>query len=69
MDPPACADETSNRNKDDVLSEASTSVWDNGRQRLNTAFPFCEAYGSVIAYNGAAFGAFLAALFVPILNE
>ena len=69
MDPPVSADETSKRNKDDVLSEASKSVWDYGRQWFKTAFQFCEAYGSVIAYNGASFGAFLAALFVPIMNE
>ena len=69
MDPPACADETSNRNKDDVLSEASKSVWDYGCQWFKTAFQFCEAYGSVIAYSGASFGAFLAAMFVPIMNE
>ena len=30
---------------------------------------FCEAYGSVLAYYGAAAGALLASIIVPILNE
>ena len=57
------------RNKDDALSEKTESIWDDGGQWFKTAYQFCEAYGSVAAYNGASFGAFLSALFVPILNE
>lgn len=32
-------------------------------------YTFCQAYGSVIAYYGASYGAFLSALSVPLLNE
>ena len=32
-------------------------------------YAFYQAYGSVIAYYGASYGAFLSALSVPLLNE
>lgn len=32
-------------------------------------YTFYQAYGSVIAYYGASYGAFLSALSVPLLNE
>lgn len=39
------------------------------QQALTVCLRFCEAYGSVIAYYGAAIGALGASIVIPILNE
>ena len=37
--------------------------------KLTRLYKYCEAYGSIIAYYGASFGALFAALIVVIMNE
>lgn len=39
------------------------------RMKLTRLYKYCEAYGSIIAYYGASFGALFAAVIVTVLNE
>lgn len=39
------------------------------RMKLTRLYKYCEAYGSIIAYYGASFGALFAALIVVVMNE
>ena len=39
------------------------------KQSINQFIKYCQAYGSIYAYYGAGFGAFISALVVAVFNE